>query len=229
MESVETEDVAAVEPEKSLPVSRVNDLIKREKAAVADKVRQEMEAAYQAELQKLRESKPLATENASNDISDIENRVFNRIMQEAQKQQHADEEEQRKLAMQQVADEYFSKMRKGKEQFDDFDTVMKDFEPASFPQVVVLANEVENTPAVMYELSKNPQKLAAVQLLAERSPGKAREMLAKISESISNNEKAVAEHQSTNAPLSRLKSSNVGADSGKMTIKDYKNAPWLRG
>jgi hypothetical protein len=51
----------------------------------------------------------------------------------------------------------------------------------------------------------------------------------KLSESISKNEEAKAENVSPNAPLSRLKSSNVGADTGKMSLKDYKNADWLKG
>src|SRR5690606_40554862 len=62
-----------------------------------------------------------------------------------------------------------------------------DFDPAAFPQIVFLANQVDNTPEVIYELSKKPGKLAELQKLLEHSPQLARKQMINLSQSIKNN------------------------------------------
>ena len=49
-------------------------------------------------------------------------------------------------------------------------TVTKTFKPGNFPQVAIWAAQQENTPAVIYDLSKNPQKLAQLHVLALTDP-----------------------------------------------------------
>ena len=82
------------EPEKTLPVSKVNDIVKREKAHVAERVRQQMQAEHQAELEKIRaESAVQPAATGENDTSEIERRVYDKFMQDLQK--HRDEVERR--------------------------------------------------------------------------------------------------------------------------------------
>jgi hypothetical protein len=120
-------------------------------------------------------------------------------------------------------------MGQGKDRYSDFDEVMTDFEPTAFPQVALLAAHLENTPDVMYELAKNPNKLVQINTLAERSPKMAERMLKELSDSIIKNQEAVENTVLPKAPLSRLKSSTtVGADTGKMTVRDFKNQDWLK-
>ena len=88
---------------------------------------------------------------------------------------------------------------------------------------------MDNTPAIIYELRKNPGKLADLAVLVERSPNMARSELTKLSESIKRNDEAKRTLQEAQDPLNRLKPSPVGADNGKRTIRDYKNSPFLRG
>ena len=224
---------APIEAEKLLSADHVNKIVQREKALVADKVRREMEAQHQAQLQQMQaqnQTPPQANGGGSEQNADeIEARIYQRIMDEATKAQQEQEQQQHKQAIEQTASQYFLKMGKGHELFDDFKETMSAFNPAAFPQVVYLATELENTPELMYEMAKNPHKLATIDYLAQRDPMAAKAELAKLANSIQANKKAKEEDIQTNPPLSRIKSSSVGGDSGKMTVRDLKSLPSLRG
>lgn len=221
---------AGQEAEKLLPVSRVNEIVKREKSLAAEKVRKELEAKYAQDVLQSKQQHPQES------LDSIEERVVQRLLAESKKQdemyakQQQEQEEARQLEeMKQVANRYHSKMSLGKDLFNDFEEVMGDFEPAAFPQIVFLAADMDNTAALMYELSKNPQKLASLHTLSMSHPKLAKKELEKLSASISQNQQALENNVSTQAPLSRLKSStNTGVDSGNMSIRDFKNATWLR-
>ncbi len=223
---------AAIEPEKTLTQSQVNEIVKREKAAATDRARREYEAMQTQKPSQSQSMGGMPQENPN----DIEDKVFNRILEHAKR---LEEEEERKAleaqqaqqnaALEQDAKRYLLRVAEGKDKFSDFDEVMKDFDAGAFPQLALLAGEHENTAGIMYELSKSPDKIARLDYLANRSPAMARKELEKLANSITQNEQALADHVPTNAPLSRLKSSTVGADNGKMGLKDFKNADWLRG
>jgi DNA repair exonuclease SbcCD ATPase subunit len=128
-----------------------------------------------------------------------------------------------------VAQQYFGKLAQGKELYEDFDAITSGFDPAAFPQLVYLATQTDNTAAIIYELQKNPSKLATLATLVERSPNMARAELAKLSQSIKTNQEAKSNLQEAQDPLSRLKPSPVGTDNGTKTVRDFKNASFLRG
>jgi hypothetical protein len=218
----------ASEGEKTLTQSQVNEIVKREKANTAERVRREMEA--------LREQEASRAPQNGLDPAALEEKIIQRLVEMDKKAQEEDrkreqeaQDAERRQQVEKVASEFWLKMKSGKDQYSDFDEVMTDFDASAFPQLAFLAAGMEQTAGIMYELSKNPSKLAQLNLLAERSPKLAEREMKKLSESISKNEEAKAENVSPNAPLSRLKSSNVGADTGKMSLKDYKNADWLKG
>jgi len=218
------------EPEKTLPVSKVNDIVKREKAHVAERVRQQMQAEHQAELEKIRaESAVQPAATGENDTSEIERRVYDKFMQDLQKHRDEVERKPQEDELKTIADQYYLKMGKGSQLFEDFNEVMGDFEPDKFPNAVMLAAQMENTPEIMYELANNPSKLLEIDSLAKTSPKLATKQLERLSKSISQNLEAKTNNVSAPPPLSKLKSSSVGMDSGKMTLKDFKNAPWLKG
>jgi transposase len=139
------------------------------------------------------------------------------------------ETDQLEQEVQQVAQQYFGKMAQGKDMFEDFEAITADFNPAEFPQLVFLANQMDNTPAIIYELRKNPGKLADLAVLVEKSPNMARSELNKLSESIKRNDEAKRTLQEAQDPLSRLKPSPVGTDNGTKTVRDFKGASYLRG
>lgn len=220
------ESPAAEVVEKSLTTSQVNDIVKREKARAEARTRQELEAAHREELEKLRLEKAASP---GIDTSAIEERVYNKFMGDLKQHHEENERLAREAELKQVADQYYLKMGKGSQLFENFNEVMGDFEPAQFPNAVMLAAGMENTPEIMYELANNPTKLQQIDSLAQKSPQLAKKELERLSQSINQNLQAKTNNVDAPAPLSRLKSSSVGADSGKMSLKDYKNAPWLRG
>jgi hypothetical protein len=224
------EPVIEREQEKTLTQSQVNEIVKREKASVADRVRRELEAQMAQVQAGPGKDAPQVNSN------EIEDKVFNRILEhakkledEAERKSRDDYLSQQKARLEEEAGVYLSKVALGKDKISDFEEVMKDFEPSAFPQLALLAGRMDNTAEVMYELSKNPEKLARLDYLANKSEKLAMKELEKLSQSLVQNAEAMTNNVTTNAPLSRLKSSTAGVDSGKMGLKDFKNASWLKG
>jgi phosphoglycolate phosphatase-like HAD superfamily hydrolase len=232
---------AEVASEKMLPESRVNELIRKAKFATEQKVRQEMEAALQTQAMggmspvddSQSQGQPLPQQGGMPQQGVNPEEMKNQIMQQMREEQERAYREQmeaeHKSAMEQVAQNYFLKVGKGPEVYDDFNEVMKDFKPANFANTVFLASEVDNTPEVMYELRKNPHKLAQIDMMAKTDPDMAREMMQNLSKSITENKQAMQQNPGVKEPLSRLKSSTVGADTGIKTLRDLKKSPLLRG
>lgn len=234
-----TQDVMAPVEEKMLPQSQVNDIVKREKAQVAERVRREMEAEMAQKMQ----PQQMGGMSQGPDMDAIKQEVLNHIMQKAQ-EMDAQEEKKAQEAhaakeredLQRAADDFYLKMGAGKDKYSDFEEVMQDFEPHAFPRVAFLAAENGSdgqpldTAGIMYELARNPTKLTHLNDLAMHSPKMAKKEMEKLSQSIVKNQQAVQGNVSPREPLPRLKSSSsVGADTGEMTLRDYKNADWLRG
>lgn len=210
---------------------QVNDIVKREKLRAAEAARREADAMHREELDRLRAEKEGNASNSGSNIDEsaIVKRVREEFMTDLQKHHEKVEAEAQQQELKTIADQYHLKMGKGSELFDDFQEVMGDFEPHNFPNVVMLTAQMENVPEIMYELANNPEKLQQIDSLAEKSPKLALKQLEKLSQSITKNLQAKQSSVNAPAPLSRLKSSSVGADSGSMTLKDFKNADWLRG
>ncbi len=218
------------EPERSLTQEHVNEIVKREKAAAADKVRREMEALHRQEIEQLKSSAPTSMGGIpQEDLGAMEERLLKRMAEEQERKQNEILRAENEQLLRNAADMYHLKVAKGKDKFSDFEEVMRDFDPSAFPQVALESADFDNTDEIMYELSKNPGKLMQLTGLFEKSPLLGRRELTKLSQSIAQNQEAKENNVSTNAPLSRLKSSTVGEDSGQVTLKDLKNADWLRG
>lgn len=123
---------------------------------------------------------------------------------------------------QRIASEFFTKLNTGKGKYEDFDKVTGDLELHRMPNVVQMANQVENTADVMYELGKNPSKIANLQQLMGISPKLAMAEMKRLSDSIKQNDEA-ANFKSPKPPLSQMKPSNIGTDTGgALTVSDYR-------
>lgn len=219
--------------EKTFSQADVNALIGREKQIAAQKARQEVEREYQqkamqgqqqAQMQGQQEQQPMSSGPSQAEADAIYQQVqerFNREMQDRQFQQE----------MTNVANAYHSKMDYGRKAYDDFDEITKDFDPTAFPQLVYLVSGLENAGDIIYDLSKNPSKLATLDALAQRSPRMAQAELGRLSNSISQNSNArqEADQYSTQAPLNPLQPSRVSGSNGKMSVNDLRSQPWLRG
>jgi altronate dehydratase len=141
----------------------------------------------------------------------------------------AAELEAHKKQVDEVARTYLDKMKQGPTLYEDFTDVTKSFKPGKFPAIAIWAAQQDNTAAIIYDLAKNPQKLAQLQLLAVTDEELAVSEMTKLSQSIKRNEEAVNQNVKSPQPLSKLKPSVVaGSDSGKMNVSDLRKQPWLR-
>lgn len=216
---------------QSLSVEQVNKIVQREKAAAAEKARQETEARFQQEIAQIQaQQKSVGGMTQTVDPEKIYEQVYGRIQQEQAAKQQQEQQAAYEREINALTDTYLQKMSSGKDLYEDFDTVTSAFEPQAFPHVVVLASQLDNTADVMYDLSKNPQKLVTIAGLAERSPHMAREQLKRLSDSIKQTQQAKSQNVDAPSPLTAIKpSANAGSDGGSKTVRDFRKQPWLRG
>lgn len=223
-------------PEKMLTASQVNELIKKAKRKGEQKMQEQLDAAKQ-EIEQLRAQQPQQVapepqqpvQQQGIDQQALEQRMMQLLEQKQQEAEQKRYEEQLKQEVDSVAQQYFGKMAQGKDLYEDFEAITADFNPAEFPQLVFLANQLDNTAALVYELRKNPGKLADLAVLVERSPGMARAELMKLSDSIKRNDEAKRNLQEVQAPLDRQKPSQAGTDGDPKNVRDFKAASFLRG
>jgi hypothetical protein len=232
----EAKDIAeSPPPEKMLPASRVNELVQKAKRDGARKMQEQLDAAnQQIEQLQAQQGQQAAVQQQPPqqqgvDAQQIQQQVMQMMQQKMQEDEERRHKEQLEKEVNEVAEQYFGKLAQGKEMYEDFDAVTANFDPAAFPQLVYLATQADNTAAIIYELQKNPSKLATLATLVERSPAMARAELAKLSQSIKTNEDAKNNLQQAQDPLNRLKPSPVGTDNGTKTVRDFKAANYLKG
>jgi len=232
-------EAEATQPEKLIPVSRVNELVKKAKYHGERKMQEQLDAARQQieQLQAQQGQQPVQQPQGQQPQQQQQQQGMSpeqmqQVMAMVQKQQQDQQEKAHQAQLEKevndVAEQYFGKLAQGREAYEDFDAVTADFDPAAFPQLVYLATQTDNTAAIIYELQKNPAKLAALSHLVDKSPAMARKELAKLSQSIKTNDEARSNLQEAQDPLNRLKSSPVGTDNGTKGVRDYKQASYLK-
>jgi len=215
--------------QKMVPQDEVNRIVAREKTRAADSARREAEQKHQQELEQLNAMRMQQEQRNAQVPRDVDaNAIYQQVQERFNKEM---QERQLKDQMTQVANNYLSKVELGRKGYDDFDEVTKDFDPTAFPQLTYLLSGIENAGDVLYDLSKNPMKLAGIDRLAEKNPRQATTELLKLSKSINDNKQAQsdAQNQNVSEPLDRLTPSKVAGSNGKMSIKDLRGQSWLRG
>lgn len=222
------------EPEKMFTQEQVNNIAAGIRKETHEKAQREL-AEMRSKLESLSQnnsaqSNSPTTSNAPEgfNIEDLTNQVQDSLMSRAEEMRAQQAREAQEKETMERVQSYIDKMAAGKDLFDNFEEVMSDFDPRRFPDVVLLASEMENTPQVMYELVKNPTKLGSLQALASGDERLARKELKKLSDSIAFNEQAQDQYVAPKPPLSAPKPSQVGKDSG-YSVGAFKNASWARG
>lgn len=124
-----------------------------------------------------------------------------------------------------------AKVNEAKTRLPDFDQVVdfKQFIPA--PEVLHYANGVDNSADVIYDLAKNPGKLAQIVALHRTGMRDMANMAVRqLSDSIKQNQNA-AQQVKTPEPLNQMKPSNIGLGngSGKESVSDLRGNPRYRG
>lgn len=237
-EKEDLQEVKAESPqveEKMLSQTQVNQIVQREKANATAKAKREAEQEYLRQLEMLKEGQKPETEEVvprrttAQPATDIDRDALYQEMQERFNQQM--QQKQLEAEIQQVANTYLSKMADGKNNYQDFDSVTAEFDPSAFPQLVYLISGIDNAADVVYDLAKNPTKLVTLDALAQRAPKQAQAELNKLALSIKDNQQAQQEaaHQTVEAPLDRMQPGNIRSGNGKLSIRDLRTQPWLRG
>ena len=211
-----------VQSERTFRQSEVNELIGRAKNEAVDRFKRESSIASHTQQQS---SYQQQSQQPQQDFRKVAAEEVQRMFdQRVQEQQQASDQQQ----AERIASEFFTKIEAGKGKFEDFDKVLNDIDLRSIPNHVQLANMVDNTAEVMYELAKNPSKLGMIQALVDidikagRQPKLALAEIKRLSQSIKDNEQA-GKYQAPNAPLSQSKPSNAGTgNTGPLSIADYK-------
>lgn len=235
--SQEIDNVAEVEEsvgqsesaEKLLTQEKVNEIVKREKAYALEKGRRE--AMEQLAKQSGEAQAPLEAqaEGGAQGVDDIYAQVKQKMLEDAEREREEKAQQDYRAHLDEVSKKYYDKMSKGKDFYEDFDAITADFDPSAFPKLTYLIAGMDNTSDVVYELARNPQKLATIDYMAEKDPKAAKRQLAKLAESIEANKAAMASKPDVNAPLSRLNpSAKAGANNGKLGIRDLKKASFLK-
>lgn len=215
--------------EKGISPGQLGSILKRERAEAADRARKEADSYYSAEIERLKSS----TERNDPIPEQLEEKIYNRLLQQQKereqeliRQYHEDADRQK---VEKAAQSFLSKISPVKDTLfkDDLPMVMEEI--SKFRPVVELLEGFEDTAEIVRELVDNPTRLESINNLALKSENLALREIKKLSNSIARNNKALDENISTQPPLSRLKSSQVGGDGGSMSYEDYKNADWLRG
>lgn len=222
----------APEPAREAPSERtfrqheVNDIVKRVKHdAVEDYKRlssQQPQYAQQKYGDASYQQAPYQTMSSGVPESEIRRlaaeeaqKLRDNWTQEAQSKAEAD-------AAQRVVNNFWNKIAAGKEKYQDFEQVTGNIELARFPNVVqLLADHVENSHDVLYELGKNRMKMAQLEQLSYMSPKDAIFEAQRLADSIKANETA-GNLRVPNPPLSQLRPSTVGTDSGALSMADLK-------
>jgi hypothetical protein len=203
-----------VPEEKVLKQSEVNELIGRIKHEAYTKGLAAAQQAAQAQPQGGgMGGMPQVTED----------QVRQMIADEAQKQNQV-------AAAHKTLTNFADQMSTGKGKYSDFDeTVANLGDMKNLLHVVELATETGIAGDVMFELGKNPSKVASLTTLAYINPQLAKIEMKRLADSIKANEQA---SQTPNAaePLSQIKhSSTVGKDNGSNTVRDLRRKSWARG
>jgi hypothetical protein len=139
-----------------------------------------------------------------------------RLMQEAKQRSESEQ-------AQTIVQNFWQKMSLGKEKFEDFDKATGDIEYARFPNVVqILSAHIDNAAEVMHHLGNDRIKMANLEQLALMSPRDAIVHAQRLSQSLKDNE-AAGRYKTPNEPLSKMRPSNHGSDTGAaLSMKDLK-------
>lgn len=212
--------------EKKFTQDELNSIVGSRAREAAEKARREVEAQYEQKLNSSRQNHSAQNSQQSQDSN------FNPANFEGQIESylHKKEEERQQKAfndyINQVATEFTGKVNAPelKEKYSDYDSVISSKKMDRYPNIVLMANELPNTADVYYHLLKHPEQLVTIENTAKfTDPDAAKEMIKKISSSISTNDQSKSSYKKADEPLSRIKPGTVGVDKGELSLSDYKN------
>lgn len=157
---------------------------------------------------------PAQTQNFN--PADNESRLRQIAIEELSKQRAIEqakwEAQQREEAGTRILNDLNTKVSAAKSKFDDYEKVVKpNFENfAKTPEVLLLAHQFDNSGEMLYDMAKNPAKIAQITMMKKLGmEEEAYYEMKKLSDSIKVNEMS-ANQPKPKMPLSQVNPSNVG-------------------
>jgi hypothetical protein len=204
--------------ERSFRQSELNDIVKRAKHDAVETYKRTVTQQPEYAAQKYGEI-PSTSHNNEDVIRRLAAEEAQRLrdtwVKEAQSKAEADNANR-------IVQNFWNKIAPGKEKYQDFDKVTSDIEYGAFPNVVqILSEYVDNSHDMLYDLGKDFTKLSLLEDLAQRSPRAAIIQAQRMSQALKDNE-AASKIRLPNEPLSQMRPSNTGTDSGALGIRDLR-------
>ena len=240
LENLEQEPIVPQEPEGEpendmLHKATVSKIVARERLKAFEKGKQEALMELQQQQQNtMQQEQPQPTQAPAQQQAqslggmqqmsqaDIERMINERAPQLLQQQL---EQKAAEFKSQQLINDFVTKMQAAEEQYPGLEKELNELEydKPGMMELIQLANSVENTGAVMKEMLDHPMKMGGILNLIHSQPRKAVQEMAKLSNSIKQNQDALKEDAQARDPLSQLRpSQNIGQDTSSMSVNDFR-------
>lgn len=192
-------------------------------------VADQKKSAFEKGYQKAFENPPQENTNKNLNLDQGEVRkIIEEELKKAESSRHETyKKQQEQEAAYKVLQELSAKVADAETRYSDYkETVEKVDYINNLPDILELSNIVDNSGDVLYELAKNPMKIAGIRGLP---PNLAMLEMQRLSQSIKANQIS-AKKELPKDPLSRMHSSNVGTITGneKKGVQYWKNHPDLK-
>lgn len=190
-------------------------------------------AEYEAELAKYKSQLEQRNQQTNVPQGALTLEDANKLIEE--KFNHAQSSYQQSLQEQQaktIANNYLQNVEAAKPDYEDFDETVKLFNPGEEAHLTYLLSERKDAGHILYDLMKNPRKLAEFTVLSQRYPQHAVKALDELGRSIDENRKAAKEYNSSEKakplPGRDLQSSNITGGNGESSIGALRRNPAFR-
>lgn len=206
---------------------QMSDVVKREQQKAYEKGKREALMELQAQQQQAQEQQQQAAPMQNQAPSSIGGMAqmspdeIRRMIAEQAPQVIQDHVQQLQTA--QTVDSFVKKMQAAEERHPGLEAKLNELDYSTLAPLVQMANDMENTGDIMAELVDNPQKMGTLLMLMQTQPRLAARQMHELSNSIKQNQAALAENNSAPEPLSQIKtSSKAGMDNGSMSVADFR-------
>jgi hypothetical protein len=224
--SSQSESAAPAESPKEAPAEKMftqtelNAIAAKESRKATERAEAKVRAEYESRL--ARETQPEPQQSIGGVPQQSTEDIQRLIRQEAFRMSR---EHQAKM----IEDDWVGSMNAEKDADPEFSNLYDAINIEAQPNIVLAMAGMQNKAHVVKDLAKNPSKYANILALANGgSFGLAQLELNKLSASIKANTDA-KQQPKVDAPLSQIKSSNIGGDGGNLSVTDYAKQDWLRG
>jgi hypothetical protein len=205
--------------ERVFKQSELNEIVGRAKHDAVESFKRQQQTQYAQQVpqsNQAQSSKSLSEDDVKRLTGEELSRQRNEWTREAQERADAE-------IAQRIVNSYKEKIAPGKEKYEDFEAVTNNVDMRYYPNVVqLLAEYVDNSHDVIYDLAKNRTKLYQLESTCGHNPQDAIYEIKRLSDSIKANE-STSQMKHANSPLSQQRPSNTGTDSGgTLSMKDLK-------